>query len=87
VGSFKEIKMAKRIVKLTFLKESVKKPLTFQIAKKYNIMPNIRRGKVTETIGELVLELDGQEKDLDKGLQFLKRAGVIVEPIVGDIVE
>ena len=79
--------MAKRIVKLTFMDEAVKKPLTFQMAKKYNIMPNIRRAKVTETIGELVLELEGQDEDLDKGIDFLKKEGVIVEAIVGDIVE
>lgn len=79
--------MAKRIVKLTFLDESVKKPLTFQMAKKFDIMPNIRRAKVTETTGELVLELEGEEQNLDKGLAFLKKEGVIVEPLVGDIVE
>jgi len=79
--------MAKRVVKLTFLQQLVKEPLTFQMAKKYNIMPNIRRAKVTETIGELVLELEGDERDLDKGIEFLKKAGVIVEPVVGDIVE
>ncbi len=79
--------MAKRIVKLTFLGEAVKKPLTFEMAKKYNIMPNIRRAKVTETIGELVLELEAREEDLDRGIDFLKKAGVIVEPIVGDVLE
>ncbi len=79
--------MAKRIVKLTFLQKLVKEPLTFQMAKKYNIMPNIRRAKVTEEIGELVLELEGKEDDLNKGIGFLKKAGVIVEPVVGDIVE
>ena len=73
--------MAKRVVKLTFLDESVKKPLTFQMAKKFDIMPNIRRAKVTETTGELVLELEGQEQNLDKGLAFLKKEGVIVEPL------
>ncbi len=79
--------MAKRIVKLTFLGDSVKKPLTFQMAKKYNIMPNIRRAKVTQSTGEVVLELDGKDADLEKGLAFLKKAGVIIEPVVGDIVE
>jgi len=79
--------MAKRVVKLTFLGEAVKKPLTFEMANKYNIMPNIRRAKVTETIGELVLELEGREEDLDKGVEFLKKAGVIVEPVVGDVLE
>ena len=79
--------MAKRIVKLTFPQKLIKEPLTFQMAKNYNIMPNIRRAKVTEKIGELVLELEGKEEDLNKGVGFLKKAGVIVEPVVGDIVE
>ena len=79
--------MAKRVIKLTFPQNLVKEPLTFQMAKKYNILPNIRRAKVTETVGELVLELEGKEQDLDKGIEFLKKAGVIVDSIVGDILE
>jgi len=79
--------MAKRLVKLTFPEGLVKKPLTFQMAKKYDIMPNIRRAKVTETIGEIVLELDGTDENLEKGLAFLEKHGVKVEPIVGDIIE
>jgi ABC-type methionine transport system ATPase subunit len=79
--------MAKRVVKLTFLNDLVKEPLTFQMAKKYNIMPNIRRAKVTEDLGELVLELEGKEEDLDKGIAFLKKTGVIVESIVGNVIE
>ena len=79
--------MAKKIVKLTFLRDSVKKPLTFEMAKKFDIMPNIRRAKVTEDVGELVLELEGIEENLEKGLQYLKKKGVVVEPIVGDIIE
>jgi ABC-type methionine transport system ATPase subunit len=79
--------MAKRVVKLTFPQDLVKEPLTFQMAKKYNILPNIRRAKVTETSGELVLELEGKEEDLDKGVEFLKKAGVIVESVVGNVLE
>lgn len=79
--------MAKRVVKLTFPQDLVKEPLTFQMAKKYNILPNIRRAKVTETSGELVLELEGKEEDLDRGVEFLKNAGVIVESVVGNVLE
>ena len=43
--------MAKRIIKLTFPKDLIKEPLTFTMATKYNIMPNIRRAKVTESVG------------------------------------
>ncbi|HLD41122.1 MAG TPA: NIL domain-containing protein [Candidatus Omnitrophota bacterium] len=79
--------MARRIVKLTFPQKLVKEPVTFQMAKKYNILPNIRRAKVTESVGELVLELDGKEDDLDKGVEFLKKSGVIVESVVGNVLE
>ncbi|MBI5124172.1 MAG: NIL domain-containing protein [Candidatus Omnitrophica bacterium] len=79
--------MAKRIVKLTFPKKLIKEPLTFQMAKKFDVMPNIRRAKVTEDIGEIVLELEGGEDNLDKGIEYLIKKGVIVEPVVGDIVE
>ena len=79
--------MAKRIVKLTFPKDLVKKPVTFEMAKKFDIMPNIRRAKVTEEVGEMVLELEGSDANLGKGIDYLKKRGVIVEPIVGDIVE
>lgn len=79
--------MAKRIIKLTFPPDLVKQPLVFQMAKKFDIMPNIRRARVTENTGEMVLELEGKEADLDSGVAFLKKAGVIVEPVVGNIVE
>ena len=75
------------MVKLTFPKDLIKKPVTFEMAKKYDIMPNIRRAKITEEIGEMVLELDGKELDLEKGVEYLKKRGVIVEPIVGEIIE
>jgi len=79
--------MAKRLIKMTFPKDLIKKPITFQMAKKFDVMPNIRRAKITEDIGEMVLELDGKDENLEKGIAYLKKEGVIVEPIVGDIIE
>ncbi|MDP1853395.1 MAG: NIL domain-containing protein [Candidatus Omnitrophota bacterium] len=79
--------MAKKIVKLTFTGETIKQPLTFQMAKKFDVMPNIRRARVTDKIGEIVLELDGKEENLQKGIKFLEKAGVVVEPVIGDIIE
>lgn len=79
--------MAKRIVKLTFVGEAIKKPLTFRMAKKFDVMPNIRRARVTDKIGEIVLELDGKEKDLEKGIKYLIKSGVVVDPVGGDIIE
>ena len=80
-------KSIKKMVKLVFPQELIKEPVTFKMAKKYDIIPNIRRARVTETIGELVLELDGEEENIEKGIRYLIKLGVDVKPIIGDIVD
>jgi len=82
-----EKKLVKKMVKLVFPEELIKEPITFRMAKKYDIIPNIRRARVTDTIGELVLELDGEERNIEKGIRYLKKLGVDVKPIEGDIVD
>lgn len=79
--------LIKKVVKLIFPQELIKEPITFKMAKKYDIIPNIRRARVTETVGELVLELDGEEKNIKKGIKYLIDKGVNVSPIEGDIVD
>lgn len=80
-------KITKKLIKLTFPQKLIKKPVIFTMAKKFDVMPNIRRARVTAEIGEMVLELDGEGKNLEKGVEYLMKVGVIVEPIVGDIIE
>jgi ABC-type methionine transport system ATPase subunit len=74
-------------VKLTFPQHLIKEPVIFTMAKKYNVIPNIRRARVTETIGEMVLELEGNDENVRKGIESLKEAGVDVELVEGDILE
>lgn len=77
----------KRRVKLTFPQHLIRKPVIFAMAKKYDVIPNIRRARVTETVGEMVLELEGTEENLERGIQSLMEQGVDVELVEGDIVE
>lgn len=79
--------MAKKMVHLVFPQKLIKKPVIYSMAKMYNVIPNIRRARVTETIGEVTLEISGTKQALEKGIRYLERQGVKVEPIVGDIVE
>lgn len=78
--------MAKRAVTLVFPQHLIKEPVIYTLAKKYNLVPNIRRAKITETVGEVTLEIEGSEKDLEAGIQELEATGVKVEPVTGDIV-
>ncbi len=74
-------------VKLTFPQHLIKEPVLFTMAKKYDVMPNIRRARVTETVGEMILELEGSEENIEKGMNSLREQGVDVELIEGDIIE
>jgi ABC-type methionine transport system ATPase subunit len=76
--------MATKRVKLTFPKELIKEPVIFTMARKFDVMPNIRRAKVTESVGEVVLELEGAEKKLEQGIAYLKERGIQVESIDSD---
>lgn len=77
----------KQRVKLTFPQHLIKEPVIFTMAKKYDVMPNIRRARVTETVGEMVLELEGSEENLKKGIQSLRDQGIDVELVEGDVIE
>lgn len=77
----------KKRVKLTFPQQLIKEPVIFSMAKQFNIMPNIRRARVTETVGEMILELEGTEEDLEKGIYWLKGKSIEVELVEGDVVE
>jgi len=76
--------MATKRVKLTFPKDLIKEPLIFTMAKKFDVMPNIRRARITDTVGEVVLEFEGAEQKLEEGIAYLRERGVKVEAIEGD---
>lgn len=74
-------------VKLTFPQNLIREPVIFTMAKKYDIMPNIRRARVTETVGEMILELEGTQENIDKGIESLRKQGLDVELVEGDVIE
>ena len=79
--------MPKNLVHLIFPQRLIKKPVIYTMALKCRVIPNVRRAKVTESVGEMVLELDGTRQNLEKGIRYLTRQGVTVEPVVGDVIE
>jgi ABC-type methionine transport system ATPase subunit len=76
--------MATKRIKLIFPQELIKEPVIFTMARKFDVMPNIRRAKVTESVGEVVLELEGTEKKVEDSIAYLKERGVKIEAIEGE---
>ncbi|MDP7285573.1 MAG: NIL domain-containing protein [Dehalococcoidales bacterium] len=79
--------MVTRQVMFTFPSELVKEPLIYYLGQKLNIITSIRRADVSENKGWVVLELEGEEKDIERGLVWMAGKGVRVDPVSGDLVE
>ena len=77
----------KQALDLIYPKSLIKEPVLYQMIKEHPVVFNIRRAKVNEKVGEIVLELEGQESDLENAIQWLKTRGVKVEPITHDTFE
>lgn len=79
--------MAKVVVKLIYPEHLIKEPIIGKMTKQFDVMPNIRRARVTEDYGEVTLEIEGESERVEKALSWLKEVGVIVEPAPGSVIE
>jgi hypothetical protein len=71
----------------TFPPDLIKEPIIYNLGHKFKVVTNIRRADVSESKGWVVLELEGEDKEIDKGVAWVAGKGVRVDPIVGDIME
>ena len=79
--------MSKQRVKFTFPENLITVPVIYELGKEFNIVTNIRRADVTEDRGWVVLELEGDLGEIERGLAWVAEQGVRVDPVQGDIVE
>jgi L-aspartate semialdehyde sulfurtransferase ferredoxin len=77
----------KKSYKLVFPQSLIREPVMFTMAKNYDIMPNIRRARVTDTYGEIVVDLEGPEEKIEKAVHSMRSQGVDVESIELDDVK
>ena len=76
--------MARKQVTLIFPQHLIKEPVIYMMSKEYEVIPNIRRAKVTEQMGEVMLDMEGTEDNLKKAVAFLEKKGVKVEAVTGE---
>ncbi len=73
-----------RRVYLTFPQELIRQPLIFRLGHELNVVTNIRGASVSDEIGLVALEMEGENDELDRAIEWLKGKGVKVEPIDED---
>ncbi len=72
--------MAKRRVMFTFSPEVITEPIIYNLGQQFRLVTIIRRADLTEDRGYIILELDGQEKDIEAGIAWVTSRGVRVAP-------
>jgi ABC-type methionine transport system ATPase subunit len=79
--------MEKQRVKFTFVQELIKEPIIWKLAKQFDVVTNIRRADVTDDRGWVILELEGERDEIERGLDWVREQGVRIDPVYEDIVE
>jgi len=74
--------MISRKIVLHFPRRLVDRPLVYHLIKDYDLEFNILKAQVTPAEeGLMVLELKGKQEDYDRGIAYLKEAGVIIDSL------
>ena len=76
----------KKRVTLTFLQRTVHMPVTYQLAKEFNVAANIIRAQVAPNqISKLVVELLGDIDEIDAAIEWMKTRDITVSLASGEI--
>lgn len=79
--------MASKRVRFTFEPNLITEPVIYQLGHEFKVVTNIRMADVDESVGWVVLELEGDADEIERSIEWAQSKGVRVDPIVGDVVE
>jgi len=78
--------VSKRIV-LHFPHRLVNEPIVYKLVKDYDLQFNILKAYVTpQEEGLMVIELNGQEDNFNRGIGYLESCGVRIQPLSQDVI-
>jgi ABC-type methionine transport system ATPase subunit len=77
--------VVKRQVTLTFPQELLREPIIFTLGQQFKVSTNIHRADIAEDRGWMVLELEGEEEDIEQGIAWMTSKGVRVDAAIGDV--
>jgi L-aspartate semialdehyde sulfurtransferase ferredoxin len=65
----------------------ITQPLLWQLGKKFEVVTNVRQASITDEIGLVCLELEGQRSEIKIAVKWLEKQGVKVEPVEINVIE
>jgi len=77
--------MKKRVI-LRFKRNTIDKPVVYRLAKDFDLVFNILRANVSpKAESMMVMEIEGNDADFAKGMEYLEQANIGIESIEQDI--
>lgn len=62
-------------------------PVIWELARRFPLVTNVRQASVTDEIGIVCLELEGERAQIKSAIQWLEKQGIRVEPVEINVIE
>jgi ABC-type methionine transport system ATPase subunit len=72
---------------VSFPEELVDRPMVYEIIKRYDVVPSIRRANVEAHSGWTILEITGEADSIADSIAYLEGLGCTVNRMEGDVLE
>lgn len=79
--------MSRSRLHLSFPEPLVERPVIYEAANRFGVVPNIRRANVETHSGWVILELTGEQTAIDDAVTWFSEVGVVVNRMEGDVLE
>jgi hypothetical protein len=82
-------RMSQQVTRLWLMYPShlITRPVIYELGKKFAVVTNLRQASVTEEIGVVSIELDGEREEIKKAIAWLEEVGIKVEPVEINTIE
>jgi L-aspartate semialdehyde sulfurtransferase ferredoxin len=71
---------------VSFPEALVERPMIYELVKRFDVVPNIRRANVEAHSGWMILELEGADDARGQAVDYLEQLGCTVNRMEGDVV-
>src|SRR6266404_3799764 len=72
---------------LMFPPKLITTPVIWQLSQKFPVITNVRQASVTDEIGIVCLEMEGQRADIKAAIKWLEKLNINVEPVEINVIE
>lgn len=64
---------------LSFPQQVLNEPVIYMLGRDFRLVPNIKGAMITDQMGMMALELEGEPAEIDRAVAFLRERGVKIE--------